>query len=115
MAEFDQRLLMLIDDEPAQSRLISALAAREGWRTLVAPDSESAIAMLGTRQGMQLSAIILDQWVPGDDACKLIEELKSRRPALPILMLTTSASPLLAVDAMRWWAASIWAGRDAGF
>lgn len=101
MAEFDQRLLMLIDDEPAQSRLISALAAREGWRTIVAPDSESAIAMLGTRQGMQLAAIILDQWVPGDDACTLISELKSRRPALPILMLTTSASPMLAVDAMR--------------
>lgn len=92
---------MLIDDEPAQSRLISALAARDGWRTVVAADSETAIAMLGTRQGMQLSAIILDQWVPGDEACKLIEELKSRRPALPILMLTTSASPLLAVDAMR--------------
>jgi len=92
---------MLIDDEPAQSRLISALAARDGWRTIVAADSETAIAMLGTRQGMQLSAIILDQWVPGDDACHLIEELKSRRPALPILMLTTSASPLLAVDAMR--------------
>ena len=32
---------------------------------------------------MQLSAIILDQWVPGDDACNLIAELKSRRPALP--------------------------------
>jgi DNA-binding NtrC family response regulator len=31
----------------------------------------------------------------------LIAELKSRRPALPILMLTTSASPLLAVEAMR--------------
>ncbi|WFL77894.1 sigma-54 dependent transcriptional regulator [Altererythrobacter arenosus] len=101
MATTDQRLLMLIDDEPAQSRLISALAAREGWRTIVAADSETAIAMLGTREGMQLSAIILDQWVPGDDACALIEELKARRPALPILMLTTSASPLLAVEAMR--------------
>lgn len=101
MAEFEQRLLMLIDDEPAQGRLISALAAREGWRTIVARDSETAIATLGTRQGMQLSAIILDQWVPGDDACALIAELKSRRPALPILMLTTSASPLLAVEAMR--------------
>ncbi|WP_427965551.1 sigma-54-dependent transcriptional regulator [Altererythrobacter sp.] len=97
----EQRLLMLIDDEPAQSRLISALAAREGWRTIVAEDSETAIAMLGTREGMQLAAIILDQWVPGDDACSLIEELKARRPALPILMLTTSASPLLAVEAMR--------------
>jgi DNA-binding NtrC family response regulator len=101
MAEDDTRLLMLIDDEPAQSRLIAALAAREGWRTLVVRDAETAIATLGTRQGMQLSAIILDQWVPGDDACQLIEELKARRPALPILMLTQSASPLLAVEAMR--------------
>lgn len=101
MADIEQRLLMLIDDEPAQSRLISALAARDGWRTLVVRDSETAIATLGTRQGMQLSAIILDQWVPGDDACNLIAELKARRPALPILMLTHSASPLLAVEAMR--------------
>ncbi len=101
MADFDQRLLMLIDDEPAQSRLITAIAARDGWRTLVVRDSETAIATLGTRQGMQLAAIILDQWVPGDDACSLIAELKSRRPAMPILMLTTSASPLLAVEAMR--------------
>lgn len=101
MADLEQRLLMLIDDEPAQCRLITALAAREGWRTLVVRDSETAIATLGTRQGMQLSAIILDQWVPGDDACTLIAELKARRPALPILMLTTSASPLLAVEAMR--------------
>ncbi|BBC73729.1 sigma-54-dependent Fis family transcriptional regulator [Altererythrobacter sp. B11] len=101
MAEPEQRLLMLIDDEPAQSRLITALAAREGWRTIVVRDSETAIATLGTRQGMQLSAIILDQWVPGDQAAALIEELKSRRPALPILMLTTSTSPQLAVEAMR--------------
>ena len=101
MADTEQKLLMLIDDEPAQSRLISALASREGWRTLVVRDSETAIAMLGTREGMQLNAIILDQWVPGDDACTLIAELKSRRPVLPILMLTTSASPLLAVEAMR--------------
>ena len=101
MSSDETRLLMLIDDEPAQTRLISALAAREGWRTVVASDSDTAIAMLGTREGMQLSAIILDQWVPGDDACALIAELKARRPALPILMLTTSASPLLAVEAMR--------------
>src|SRR5678815_3688547 len=98
MADQEQRLLMLIDDEPAQSRLITALASREGWRTLVVHDSETAIATLGTRQGMQLSAIILDQWVPGDQACELIAELKGRRPALPILMLTTSTSPLLAVE-----------------
>ncbi len=101
MAEEKIRHLMLIDDEPAQCRLISALASKAGWRTIMARDSETAIAMLGTQQGMCLDAIILDQWVPGDDSTKLIAELKSRRPALPILMLTTSTSPLLAVEAMR--------------
>lgn len=101
MADEDPRLLMLVDDEPAQSRLISALTAREGWRTIVVRDAETAVATLGTREGMQLSAIILDQWVPGDDVCQLIAELKDRRPALPILILTTSASPMLAVEAMR--------------
>jgi DNA-binding NtrC family response regulator len=101
MPDFEQRMLMLIDDEPAQCRLISALAAREGWRTIIARDPEAAIATLGTHQGMQVCAVILDQWVPGDDACALIAELKSRRPTMPILMLTTSASPLLAVEAMR--------------
>jgi len=101
MSDVEPRLVMLIDDEPAQSRLISAIAARDGWRTIVVPDAETAIAILGTREGMQLSAILLDQWGPGDDACNLISELKERRPALPILMLTTSASPLLAVEAMR--------------
>ena len=61
MSDIEDRLLMLIDDEPAQIRLVSALAAREGWRTIVARDSETAIATLGTRQGMRLGAIILDQ------------------------------------------------------
>ena len=92
---------MLIDNEPAQCRLVAALAGKAGWRTVFANDSDTAIAMLGTQQGMLLDAIILDQWVPGEDAAELIAELKARRPALPILMLTTSTSPLLAVEAMR--------------
>lgn len=95
------RRVMLIDNEPAQCRLVAALAAKAGWRTVFAHDSETAIAMLGTQEGMMLDAIILDQWVPGDEAAELIAELKSRRPALPILMLTASTSPLLAVEAMR--------------
>ncbi len=101
MAEGDARVLMLIDDDPAQTRLITALAAREGWRTLPVPDGESALATLESRAGRQLYGIILDQLVPGYEACALIAELRTRRPALPILMLTTSTSPQLAVEAMR--------------
>ena len=95
------RLLMLIDDEPAQCRLVSALASRAGWRTIFARDAETAIATLGTQDGMMLDAIILDHWVPGADSNELVAELKSRRPALPILMLTAVDSAEEAVDAMR--------------
>ncbi|BEV00287.1 sigma-54 dependent transcriptional regulator [Novosphingobium olei] len=101
MAEPEDRLLLLIDSDPAQCRLVTALAGREGWRTIVARDAETGIATLGTRQGMQLGAIMLQQSAVGDEACALIAELKARRPALPILMVTNSASPLLAVEAMR--------------
>jgi len=95
------RVMMLIDDEPAQRRLVSALASRAGWRTIFAGDSETAIAMLGTQDGMMLDAILLDHWVPDGDAGDLITEIRTRRPALPILMLTAVTSVSTAVEAMR--------------
>lgn len=101
MADKETRLLMLVDDEPAQCRLVSAIASRAGWRTVFARDAETAIAMLGTQDGMMLDAILLDQWVPGSDAASLIAELKSRRPALPVLLMTAIGSTDSAIEAMR--------------
>ncbi|MEX0342702.1 MAG: sigma-54-dependent transcriptional regulator, partial [Erythrobacter sp.] len=101
MATRRSRLLMLIDDEPAQSRLVSALAAREGWRTLTVASGEEALETLASPEGSEVRAILLDQWVPGDAACDLIRELRAARPEAPVLMLTASTSPMLAVEAMR--------------
>jgi len=101
MATRQSRLLMLIDDEPAQSRLVAALAAREGWRTLTVASGEEALATLASPEGDDVQAILLDQWVPGDAACDLIRDLRAERPEAPLLMLTASTSPLLAVEAMR--------------
>ena len=101
MTRNGQRLLLLIDDEPAQRRLVSALAARAGWRSIFAADGEMALAQLGTQDGMQLDAIQLDHWEPDADAAPLIAELRERRPALPILMLTANGSVAHAVAAMR--------------
>ena len=101
MAQNGTKLLLLIDDEPAQCRLISAIASRAGFRTIFARDAETAIATLGTQDGMMLDAIILDHWVPGSEATDLIAELKERRPALPILMLTAVGSIEEAVEAVR--------------
>ncbi|SEN08017.1 DNA-binding transcriptional response regulator, NtrC family, contains REC, AAA-type ATPase, and a Fis-type DNA-binding domains [Sphingomonas gellani] len=101
MTRNGQRLLLLIDDEPAQRRLVSAMAARAGWRSIFALDGEMAIATLGTQDGMQLDAILLDHPAPDSDVAAVIAELRARRPALPILMLTANGSVVHAVAAMR--------------
>ncbi len=96
-----RRLVLLVNDMPAEQRAITSHAAKAGWQVIHAHDSEGAITALGTQQGMRLDAIIVDQNVMADMVCELIAQLKSRRAALPILMLTQSTSPLLAVEAMR--------------
>jgi DNA-binding NtrC family response regulator len=92
------RTLLLIDDEPAQRRLVSAIAARAGWRLIAAADGEAAVALLGQQP---VDAILIDQWFPGDDGGALIESIRSAHPAVPILMLTALSSVAVAVEAMR--------------
>ncbi len=101
MAEPGARTLLLIDNAPAQIRLITALAGREGWRASVARDPVTALDLLKSRDGSGISAIILDQIVPGDDLMELITTMRERRPTLPVLVLTGSSSPVQAVAAMR--------------
>ena len=101
MTRNGQRLLLLIDNEQAQRRLVAALAARAGWRSVFADEGEMAIATLGTQDGMQLDAIIIDSPAPDADVAALIAALRERRPALPILMLTANGSVSHAVCAMR--------------
>ncbi|MGK2909470.1 MAG: sigma-54-dependent transcriptional regulator [Sphingobium sp.] len=94
-------MLLLIDDEPAQRRLVAALAGRAGWRTLFANDGETALATLGTQDGMRLDAVMIDQWSPDYDPTDLVRDIRVQRPSLPILILTAHNNVAVAVHAMR--------------
>lgn len=94
-------LLLLIDDEPAQKRLISAISARSGWRTLFAGDQDAALSMLGTHEGMRLDAIVIDQWNPAIKPADIIRQIRERRPDMPVLVLTSQNNVGDAVEAMR--------------
>lgn len=101
MAHNGTPLLMLVDDEPAQKRLVAALASRGGWRAIFASDLPTAITTLGTREGMQLDAILIDQWNPDIKPVDIVRQIRERRPALPILVLTSQNNVTDAVEAMR--------------
>jgi DNA-binding NtrC family response regulator len=101
MAKANAKLLMLVDDEPAQKRLVGAIAARAGWRTVFADDAAAAHDLLESEQGLLLDAVLIDDYGADESTITLIDKLHARRPALPVLLLTANGSIELAVNAMR--------------
>ena len=101
MAKANAKLLMLVDEEPAQRRLVAAIAARAGWRTVAADGRTEAELQLASSQGLLLDAVLIDHHGPGEETIALIETLHARRPALPLLLLTVHGSTETAVRAMR--------------
>ena len=95
------RCLLLIDDEPAQRRLVTAIGARAGWWVRGAADFESARKMFEDPQEPKFDAILLDHWLPGEAGTDLIREIRAARPDLPLLILTAQNDVAVAVDAMR--------------
>ena len=93
------RTLLLIDDEPAQRRLVAAIGARAGWRLVAVADAEAAMTALDGSQ--PIDAVLIDQWSPDPDGGALVAEIRRDHPSLPILMLTALSSVAVAVDAMR--------------
>ena len=95
------RCLLLIDDEPAQRRLVAAIGARAGWWVRGAADLEAAQKMLADPQEPKFDAIMLDHWLPGEEGTDLIRALRELKPELPLLVVTAQTSVAVAVDAMR--------------
>ena len=95
------RCLLLIDDEPAQRRLVTAIGARAGWWVRGANDFESARTMSEDPQEPKYDAILLDHWLPGEAGAELIGQIREVWPDLPLLILTAQNDVALAVDAIR--------------
>ena len=82
------RCLLLIDDEPAQRRLVTAIGARAGWWVRGASDFDAAQKMFDDPQEPKFDAILLDHWLPGEEGTELIRQIRALRPDLPLLVLT---------------------------
>jgi DNA-binding NtrC family response regulator len=94
------RSLLMIDADPAERRLVSAIAARAGWSAVGAADSETALGLLQGPHGRDVQAALLGSW-DGKSGPQLIRGLRELRPDLPVIVLAESRSVAVAVEAMR--------------
>ncbi len=101
MSRQADRTLLLIDDEPAQSRLIAAIAARGGWRVLRAATIDEARKLMEGANARPVDVVLIDQWSPDEIGANLIQKLRTYYGQMPIMVLTAQNSIAHAVEAMR--------------
>src|SRR5689334_23809366 len=62
MREEPTRSLLLLDANPDERRLISAIAARANWSVVGAADEEMALALLQGPHGREVLSVLLGTW-----------------------------------------------------
>ncbi|TDR73927.1 response regulator [Paludibacterium purpuratum] len=79
------RRILLVDDDPELTRLLSNYLHQQGYQIEVAEDGE---AMRAHYEAQRPDMIILDLMLPGEDGLSLCRTLRGTDAAIPILMLT---------------------------
>ncbi|MEU5887390.1 response regulator transcription factor [Streptomyces sp. NPDC047461] len=77
--------VLIVDDEPALTDLLSVAVEEAGWRAYPALDGQSA---LRTARGCAPHAVVLDGMLPDLDGLQVLRRLRYENPKLPVLMLT---------------------------
>jgi DNA-binding NtrC family response regulator len=100
MREEPTRSLLLLDANPEERRLISAIAGRAGWSVVGAADEETALALLQGPHGREVLSVLLGSW-DAEKGPQLIAAMREVRPNLPVIVLSQDESVSVAVEAMR--------------
>jgi diguanylate cyclase (GGDEF)-like protein/PAS domain S-box-containing protein len=91
--------ILIVDDEPANRKLLEALLRPQGYVTLSANNGEEALALVK----LQLpDLILLDVMMPGMDGYEVATRLKTDLDTLhiPIIMVTAQTDPRALIDGL---------------
>jgi two-component system response regulator GlrR len=91
-----QASILVVDDDADLLRLITMRLTAAGHAVQAVASAESALAHLAVRLP---SLVITDVRLPGLDGLALFDEVRSRHPSLPVILLTAHGSIPDAVEA----------------
>ncbi|WP_406472471.1 response regulator transcription factor [Streptomyces sp. NBC_01615] len=77
--------VLIVDDEPGLTELLSVAVTEAGWRPYPAADGQSALRVA---RGCAPHAVVLDGMLPDLDGLQVLRRLRYENPRLPVLMLT---------------------------
>ncbi|MBN2464430.1 sigma-54-dependent Fis family transcriptional regulator, partial [candidate division WOR-3 bacterium] len=92
-----QRILV-VDDDAKVRTLLGEMLTEQGYEVVSAADGTEALQRVDDND---LSLILLDFQLPDFDGLKVLGEVKKRRPALPVVMVSGFGTIKLAVEATK--------------
>lgn len=98
-----RRRVLVVDDERAVRAALRVNLTKEGYDVLLAATGGEALAALDADNP---DAVITDVRMPGMDGLALLDEIQSRTPGLPVVVMTGHGSVENAVRAMQAGAAN---------
>jgi DNA-binding NtrC family response regulator len=99
----EERIALIVDDEPGHRMMVRAVLEDDGWTVLEAESGERALTVLAEEAESDTfpDVAMVDMKMPGMDGMQLLKELQVRRPSMPVVLLTAFGSVGSAVDAMK--------------
>ena len=95
------RLVLIVDDDPVQRRLVEAAIAKGGYRTVCAEGGEAALGAMEGPQGRDVAVVLLDLTMPDMDGLDVLSHMRARGLDMPVVVQTARGSIDTAVQAMR--------------
>ncbi|MGE0767334.1 MAG: sigma-54-dependent transcriptional regulator [Hyphomicrobiaceae bacterium] len=93
--------VLVVDDDPAQRRILEEMIKRLGYEARIAQSGDQAIAILEGPEADGLSLVLLDLVMPGTDGMAVLERMGLRAGTPPIIVQTANGSIDTAINAMR--------------
>ncbi|MDQ3058256.1 MAG: response regulator [Pseudomonadota bacterium] len=81
----------VVDDTPVNLRILDKQLRRWGMAPVLFEDAAQALAWL---QSHSVDVVVTDMHMPAMDGQKFAQKLRERRPALPIVLLTSGTMPM---------------------
>tara|TARA_R110000824_G_scaffold390760_3_gene587534 strand:- start:15017 stop:16561 length:1545 start_codon:yes stop_codon:yes gene_type:complete len=93
--------ILIVDDDPAQRRILEEVVNRDGYRAIPVESGEAALAYLEGPSGPEISLVVLDLVMPGIDGMEVLKRTHPSKPNLPIIVLTAHGGIETVVNVMR--------------
>ena len=93
--------VLVVDDDPAQRRILETVVGRDGYRVLSADSGADAVDILTGPTGKDVACMILDLVMPDMDGMEVLEAIAPTHQELPVIVLTAHGGVETVVKAMR--------------